>query len=140
MENAFDDLAPMHSAILDKMLSEDLNKVLCQLKWNSAGTRINWSEQGPHKSIKFGSGIELGELDQAELSEFNVLKHDKIVLLFSADENALLIQKEALLSNWGLLDCFIAAKFFLIPYQDVLNMQLSSCIECDPLSFIAGHI
>lgn len=140
MENQFDFFAPMCPRILDKSISEDIDKALCQLKWNSVGTRIDWSAQSPHKFIKFGSGVELGELKEPELSEFNVFRSEDIVVIFSADESAFLIKKEALLKNWELLDFFVATRFFLIPYQDVVDMKICNFIECDPISFMAGHI
>ncbi len=94
MENQFDFFAPMRPRILDKSISEDIDKALCQLKWNSVCTRIDWSAQSPHKFIKFGSGVELGELKEPELSEFNVFRSEDIVVIFSADESAFLIKKK----------------------------------------------
>lgn len=140
MEDQFDFFAPMRPMILDKSISEDIDKALCQLKWNSVGTRIDWSAQPPHKFIKFGSGVELGELKEPELCEFKVFKSEDIVLIFSADESALLVKKEALLKNRELLDFFVATRFFLISYQDIVDMKIYNLIECDPLNFIAGHI
>lgn len=140
IDDIFDRLSLLNPVMLDKTLSETLDKKLCKLEWNEAGTRINWVKQGPHKFIKFGSGTELGNIDRAELSEFKALKHDKIILLFSAYESALLVEKENLLNNWALLDCFFAEKFFFVPYQKMQRIELCSFVECDPLNFIAGHL
>lgn len=140
IEDILEGLAPMRPVLLNRTISELLDNLLCQQKWNSSGTRIKWNDQGPHKLVKFGSGIDLEKLEKNELSEFKALKQDKIILLYSAYENPLLIEKEELLNNWKLLDCFIAEKFFLVPYQEISSPQLPSFIECDPLKFIAGHI
>lgn len=132
-------LSVMKPIELDKGISEELNERLCQYKWNSAGTRIDWKCQRAHKIVKFENGVELDSLKKGALLEFSAMSAKEVVLLFSADESALLIKTADLVENWPILNELIATKFFIFPRSGD-GVEEGAFIECDPLNYIAGHV